>query len=175
MHAVRADTQSELEIRSIDGSNGCVIVRKKTGKRICIHESPHESISSRLARAKLKQHPCPICERNGRSVPTSFGLSLPDVDSDEDILALEPQLRKRYGGYFIIVRWEGDNEEDRSYELYQFSEQASYEGFLASLRNYPGTDPNLLNRSTAYVRGYRRAEEEYKMWQKFAWVVFQSA
>ena len=113
--------------------------------------------------------------RCGGAAFVPLGVSLPHVYSDDEVRDLEPELRRRYGPYFLVVRWEGDNQEDVGYELYRFSDQQAYEGFLASIQNYPDADPDLSRRSTAYARGYRRATEEHEAWQKFAWVAFRSA
>ncbi len=161
-------------------SEKCALVNQITGKRLCTHEMHYGDLVTWHARKKEDGHLCPACHRLGKkrkgNDTTRIDVVMPDIMEIEDIFDMEVELRDRYGHYFLVVLWEGDNPEDRSFELYRFEVQDAYKGFLWIMQHYPNVDPELGNQSTSYVRGYRRAEEQYKLWwNKFASVVFQSA
>lgn len=170
------DDRGTTEIHRV--SDQCALISNETGKRLCSHEAPFKTLKDWNEQKDSSQHPCPMCNRIGKRkkhIQDQIGIQLPDIEDEDDILHIEEELRKKYGNLFIVVKWEGENIKDVSYELYNFTEQESYEGFLFGIEKFPIFGQELENKSTAFRRGVSRAENEYKKWGKFAIVVFRSA
>jgi hypothetical protein len=184
--------QNTLVVRAThdDDDAHCRLAARHSHKLLCEHAMPLAQLTRWVEDKRTAgDDACPMCHRvGGRNNRRLRDIAVPlkDVFRDGDVpqlfddayvLAHEQDLRRRYGRYFLVVEWQGDNPEDSHYELYPFAEQSdTYEGFLWRLRNHPADDPQLGQRSTAYVRGYQQASQQFVMWGgKFARLVFQSA
>ncbi len=184
--------QNTLVVRRANESDArCRLAARHNSKLLCEHTVSFEELSRWVEHerdAGAGDDACPRCHRVGgrnkrrlRDIAVPFEDVFvgddPELFDDAYVQAREQELRRRYGRYFLVVEWQGDNPEDSHYELYPFADQRdTYEGFLWRLRNHPADDPQLDRRSTAYVRGYQQASQQYVMWgDKFARLVFQSA
>ncbi len=74
----------------------------------------------------------------------------------------------------LILKWEGDNQEDTNYEKYEFETVESFKGFIWSIENYPRLDLNIKEKSLNYLHGYEIGQLVYKLWKnKYAEIVYR--
>lgn len=173
--------QLELRGRKKDArrEGTCWISYRNTKKRLCEHEFELDQITGWLQFKEPQHHPCPKCDiRSREAESTTIGTPLEGVDTDDEVLDMEEELRGKYGPYFLVINWEGENPEDVDYEIYTFPDQDQYEGFVAAVDSYPLANPERFVRNTAFSRGHDRGMTEYGYWSslgKFGNVVFRSA